>query len=68
MAKKKIIKKVIDDGEYKVFMNIAKDRRSFYVRISSGDRMDDGDIVLAIEEWLYNNILDGYWPNNEVEH
>ena len=53
---------IIEPGEYQIQMEIDRDRKGFYVEIRSGMEMSDDEIILAFEEWLYNNLLDGYDP------
>lgn len=48
-----------EEGDYTIQMTLADDRTSFEVRIESSVPMEDRHIIMAIEEWLYNNLLDG---------
>jgi hypothetical protein len=48
-------------------MELDEDRKGFYIELRSGMQMKDREIILAIEEWLYDNILDGYRPEVESQ-
>ena len=58
---------VLEPGEYLIKMEIDTDRRGFYVELRSSIEMSDDEIILALEEWLYDNILEGYRPEVDTQ-
>jgi hypothetical protein len=67
MAKKKKEVIVEEDGYY-IASDFSEDQKSFQFIINSTQPMEQGDVIQAIEEWLHNNLLDGYQNIAAGEH
>lgn len=57
----------VEPGEYTVEMTISDDCKGFEISIKSDTTMTAQDVVLVLEEFLYDNILEGYDPE-DMEH
>jgi hypothetical protein len=57
----------IEEGEYTVDMTIADDCKGFEIKITSATSMTPSNIVDALEDFLYDNILDGYDPEEPTQ-
>lgn len=57
----------MEPGEYKIIMEFSADRKRFSVDVVSYIPMSNDDPVLAIEEWLYSNILQGKDPASPAQ-
>lgn len=57
--RKRKVKKVKDDDAYIVDMQIQKDRKGFSLDVWSSEPMEAEEIILTIEQWLNDNILNG---------
>lgn len=56
----------LEPGEYSVGMTIAEDCKGFDLNLRSPTPMNSEQIVLAIESWLYENILEDKWPGEHI--
>lgn len=57
--RKRKVKKIKDDEAYIVDMQIQKDRKGFSLDVWSKEPMEAEEIILTIETWLNDNILNG---------
>jgi len=49
-----------DDESYTIQMTVAEDRKSFEIKLESTIEMTASDIVIAIECWCRDNLMEGY--------
>ena len=56
-----------EPGEYTIDMTIADDCKRFDISIESSTPFEAEDIVMALEQFLYDNILDGHEPEHGVQ-
>lgn len=70
MAKGKEKEELIElkEDEVQIVMSLSEDRKVFVIQITSGTAMSDGEVVLALESFLYENILETGQPDFAVEH
>lgn len=58
----------IEDAEVSIKMTIAANRKSFKVEVNSDIEMSDSEIILAIEVWLRDNLMQGVWAEASGDH
>lgn len=66
MAKEKEEAEKLNADEVRFTMSLSEDSRTFSIKIEAAEAMDRGEIVLALESFLYENILEGE-PRSEFE-
>lgn len=51
-----------EEGEVKYIMSLSKDKKKFRIDLVSTASMTESMVVRALENYLYDNILEGRWP------
>lgn len=49
-----------EEDSVTIEMTVSEDRKSFEVKVRSTIEMTDADIVLAMECWIRDSLLEGY--------
>ena len=53
---------ISEEDEVKFRMKLSKNRRVFTIEMMSSVPMTEKMVIMALEDYLYNNILEGRWP------